>query len=189
MPDFEYLLCDLTQFSDKEIKGVVTLKTTLLILKHIFSEDLTDRLPGILELLSDLLNKRSGIEYLETILRYVASGSDQINAENIKSVVRKIAGGKGDEIMPTLAEQWIEQGIQQGMQQGIQQGMQQGIQQGLKEAIEDVIELKFGSRGLKFLPRIEQVNEQSILKAIKVIIKSSESLEEAEGLIGELING
>ena len=59
-------------------------------MKHIFSEDLGERLPEILKLLSNLVEKRSGLEYLETILRYAASGSDKIRREDIESAVRNV---------------------------------------------------------------------------------------------------
>ena len=125
MPGFEYLLYDLSEYSDEEIKGAVVLRVAFLLLKHIFSSDLPEKFPGILGLLKDLLNKRNGLEYLETVLRYVASGSDQIGSAEIEESVRQVFEGQGGDIMPTAAEQWIEQGIEQGMQQGIEQGMQQ----------------------------------------------------------------
>ena len=88
-----------------------------MLLKHIFSDDLSNRLPKILSLLKSLSDKQSGLEYLETILKYLASGTDKVGAEDIKNVVTKIFEDKGEHIMPTLAEQWTQQGIQQGIQQ------------------------------------------------------------------------
>jgi len=49
----------------------------------------------------------------ETVLRYVASGSDQIGRETIEESVKQVFEGQGGNIMPTIAEQWIEQGMQQ----------------------------------------------------------------------------
>ena len=92
------------------------MRVAFLLLKHIFSSDLPEKFPGILGLLKDLLNKRNGLEYLETVLRYVASGSDQIGSAEIEESVRQVFEGQGGDIMPTAAEQWIEQGMQQGMQ-------------------------------------------------------------------------
>ncbi len=77
-PGFQYLLCDLSRYSDEEIKGAVRLRAAFILLRHIFLEDLRERLPEIVKLLASLVDKRSGLEYLETVLRYVASGSDQI---------------------------------------------------------------------------------------------------------------
>ncbi len=52
---------------------------------HIFSDDLSNRLPEILSLLKSLSDKQSGLEYLETILKYLASGTDKVGAEDIKN--------------------------------------------------------------------------------------------------------
>ena len=57
-----------------------------MLLKHIFSDDLGNRLPEILSLLKNLSDKQSGLEYLETILKYLASGTDRVGAEEFKSV-------------------------------------------------------------------------------------------------------
>jgi len=113
VPDFEYLLCDLSEHSDEEIKGAVVLRVAFLLLKNVFSSDLPEKFPRILALLKDLLDKRNGLEYLETVLRYVASGSDQIGSEAIEESVKQVFEGQGGDIMPTAAEQWIEQGMQQ----------------------------------------------------------------------------
>ena len=56
VPDFEYLLYDLSEYSDEEIKGAVVLRVAFLLLKNIFSSDLPEKFPGILGLLKDLLN-------------------------------------------------------------------------------------------------------------------------------------
>ena len=117
VPSFEYFLCDLSEYSDEEIKGSVILRVAFLLLKHIFSSDLPEKFPGILDLLKHLLDKRSGLEYLETVLRYVASGSDQLSPEEIEEGLRQIFENQEGDIMPTAAEHWIEQGMRQGMQQ------------------------------------------------------------------------
>ncbi len=50
----------------------------------------------------DILNQRSGLEYFEMVLRYVASGADQIREEEIESGVKKNLREKGGHIMETL---------------------------------------------------------------------------------------
>lgn len=58
----------LSAYSDEAIRGMVTLRVALLVLKYIFRKDWEDRLPGILGLLRELTARRSGLEYLETVL-------------------------------------------------------------------------------------------------------------------------
>ena len=52
IPNFEYILYDLTRFEDKDIRGHVKLRIFLEILKYIFSEEeLPSKLKEIFELL------------------------------------------------------------------------------------------------------------------------------------------
>lgn len=106
IPDFEYLLWDASQYSDDEIRGKAILRTTLLLLKYIFRDDLQDRLPGILEFLRDLSEERTRLEYIETILRYIVSAApaDNITYEDIRAAVDEAIPNEGGQIMPTIAE-------------------------------------------------------------------------------------
>ena len=54
------------------------LKVALLLMKYVVREDLREKLPGILSILGELEDKRSGLEYLETILWYLAALSKDI---------------------------------------------------------------------------------------------------------------
>ena len=169
-PDFRYLLCDLRQYSDEEMKGAVTLKAAFLLMKHIFSKDLADRLPGILKLLRDLLNKRSGLQYLETLLRYVASGSDQIREDELERGVKEMLKEEGGVVMPTLAEQWVERGIQQGIQQGI-----------LEASRGDLIEVlvsRFGMVSQTLRRQLKAITDPDVFKSLLKIALTADSLDE-----------
>jgi len=119
LPNFRYHLCDLSGWADEELRGTVVLQSALLLMKHIFrGAELRVKLPAILGLLGDLTQKRTGLEYLETFLRYLASATDAVDADTLQQALATALPGKGDTIMPTLAEKWFEDGHQQGMQQG-----------------------------------------------------------------------
>jgi predicted transposase YdaD len=170
-PGFQYLLCDLSRYSDEEIKGAVRLKAAFILLRHIFLEDLRERLPEIIKLLESLVDKRSGLEYLETVLRYVASGSDQIKEEDLESAVREVLREKGGDIMPTVAEQWIEQ------------GMQQGVLQSAREAVIDILEARFEVVPEAIVNRLNEIYEPSLLKIFRRKAVKVMSLEEFEQII------
>ena len=173
MPNFCYLLCDLSHRSDEEIRGTVTLKAAFLLLKHIFSDDLSDRLPQILSLLKSLSDKQSGLEYLETILKYLASGTDKVGAEELKKVVTEILEDQGENIMPTIAEQWIEQGIQQDIQQGKLQSVREGILENLEARFEVV-----PRSVIKGIDAIEELSLLKILHKKSVVIGSMQQFKE-----------
>ncbi|MGA1825409.1 MAG: Rpn family recombination-promoting nuclease/putative transposase [bacterium] len=65
LPDFKYLLYDLSTYTDEEIKGNIKLKVFLYLFKHIFDDDLLTRLKDIFPLLKELsMEDRSGLDIL-----------------------------------------------------------------------------------------------------------------------------
>ncbi len=121
-PDFSYLLCDLSRHSDDEIKGTVLLRVGMLVMKHIFSDDLAERLPEILELLRELSDRRTGLEFLRTIVIYLAHGTDKIGKEELGKSVRSAFPERGGELMATVAEQWFQEGKTEGKTEGKAEG-------------------------------------------------------------------
>lgn len=139
-PAFNYLLVDLNQFDDVEIRGVVLTKITMLLMKHIMSDQLGETLVGFVQLLKQLADAETGLQYLELLLRYVSSANERITEDDLNQIIHLALGNKGDKIMTTLAEKWIQQGLQQGVQQGLQQGVQQGLQQGVQQGLQQGVQ-------------------------------------------------
>ena len=166
LPDFSYVLCDISGFRDEEIKGIITLKATLLLLKYILRDELRDRLPAILGLLRELISKKTGMEYLKTVLTYLVRGTDRVNEEDMRSAMEEVLPLTGGEIMPTIAEKWIEQGVQKGIQQGVQQGIQQGILQTSKESVIEALEVRFDAVTQSVLKRLEDIDDPNVLKML-----------------------
>jgi len=182
LPDFTYALCDISCVSDDEIKGIVILKSTLLLLKYILRDELRDQLPKILGLLGELTGKKTGMEYLETVLTYVSRGTDSVDEEDVRRAVKEAFPVIGGEIMPTLAEKWIKQGMQQGIQQGIQQGMQQGMQQGFLEALRgaliEVLEDRFETVSQTLRNKLKNIKDPDVLKSLHKKALKAASLED-----------
>jgi len=181
LPEYQYWLCDLSQYKDEELKGAVILRVALLVLKYIFSEDLRQQLPKIFTLLHDLSKRKSGLEYLEVILRYLNCATEKINEDDLKEAVSAVFP-EGGVIMSTIAQKWVEQGIQEGIQQGIQQGIQKGVRQGILDAIELGLEIKFGVEGLRELPEIRKIKDVDVLHAIREAIKTVKTINELRSI-------
>ncbi len=169
--DYRYWLCDLRQYSDEEIRGGAILRVGMLLLKYIFQEEMGERLGEILSLLRELMDRRSGLEYLETVLRYLSQGTDKMTAEDLRKVVEETFP-EGGEVMHTIAREWKEQGLQEGLQQGMRHGFLRAIELGLG--------LKFGSEGLRLYPAILKIEDVDVLDAISEGIKMASRLEEVE---------
>ncbi|HZS43714.1 MAG TPA: Rpn family recombination-promoting nuclease/putative transposase [Blastocatellia bacterium] len=125
VPRFEYVLVDLSKYDDARIIGEAKLRVTLLLLKYIFSARLGPRLADILKLYP--LPGQKGLEYLQTVLRYLSAASDKLDENDLRKALKKAYLERGEGIMPTLAEKWIKEGVDKGLQLGMQQGMQQGL--------------------------------------------------------------
>jgi hypothetical protein len=128
VPDFEYHLIDLSAFDETEIKGEVFLRVGLLLLKYIFSTGLLPRLPRILALLP--LPEQSAVEYLRTVLYYLAKGTGKVTESQFAGALNQAFPQEGEGIMQTMIDVWIQQGVEKGLQQGGQAGKQAGRQEG-----------------------------------------------------------
>jgi len=106
VPDFGFLLYDLSGYTDEEIRGEVLLRVSLLVLKYVFRKELSEKLGPILALLGDLAEKKNGIKYLEVLIRYLAEGMAALSKEDLLKAISEIP--RGDEVMPTIAQQWKE---------------------------------------------------------------------------------
>jgi len=128
VPTCEYHLVDLRAYPDEALRGAVILQVTLLTLKYIFRAELSERLPGILRLLRELEEGSSGLDFIRSLLRYLAqtAGTNRLDENTLREVVTQALTG-GDELMMTIAEQWVQEGWQKGQQAGRQEGRQEGL--------------------------------------------------------------
>jgi predicted transposase/invertase (TIGR01784 family) len=136
LPQFEYLLFDIPRMKDEQIGGDALLKALLMVLKYIKQRDPREKAARIATAFRELKDKRSDIEeILYTVLLYLYQ---TIKAEDQTQVQQEFERTlrEGAEIMPTLAEYYIQQGIEEGRKEGKQEGLQEGLQQGLQRGIQ-----------------------------------------------------
>ena len=76
-------------------------------------------MPGILGLLRELEQSSSGLDYVITLLRYLAqaASTERLNGDELRRVVTATLNS-GGELMMTIAEQWEQQGIEKGIPAG-----------------------------------------------------------------------
>jgi predicted transposase/invertase (TIGR01784 family) len=117
LPDFKFLLYDLTRYSDEEIKGAVLSKAALMLLKSVKNPDFIEHLPPIISLVSELVTQQSGLDIIRTILYYITETVDKIQPEELNRLIQENLKS-GADIMPTIAERWIQEGIEKGIEKG-----------------------------------------------------------------------
>ncbi|MEW6379208.1 MAG: Rpn family recombination-promoting nuclease/putative transposase [bacterium] len=187
IPDFSYLLCDLSAFGADQIKGRAVMRLFLILLKYIHDPELGRYLRELLpELLNDpFLSSQELRDTLTTIFRYIISVSDVVSVDEIKEIVETGLGKDKEDLIMTLAEQLIQQGMQQGMQQGIQQGMQQGEIKNAREAIVNVLETRFGLIPSSVRERLASISDQAALEDLLRKAVTVASVAEWESMIPE----
>jgi len=176
-PELRYLLCDLGRYSDEEIRGTAILQASLLVMKHIFHDDLGEALSRALELLANLCQSQTGLEAVEVMLRYVAMATDRVGPEEIRNALTAAFGPEGEDIMPTLAEKWIEEGMTKGLQQGLQQGVQEGRLEAARESVLEALEARFEPVPGDIVDRVRLAEDPAKLKILLRQAVRAESLD------------
>jgi predicted transposase/invertase (TIGR01784 family) len=140
VPDYEYLLYDLSNYSDDDIKGHVINQSIMLLLRDIQKKnlnDLTNTFIRVAIFLKDLENKQKGIEYFEIFLRYILGARPDITKEDYNKVMSKVETTypEGSEITMTLIEVFREEGRAEGIEKGIEKGMIEVARKAIREGM------------------------------------------------------
>jgi predicted transposase/invertase (TIGR01784 family) len=109
IPDFKSEVLDISHIPDEQIKGEILLRVHFLLQKYIFSPELFGKIHDIFEIFRALSSKNTAMEYIEVMLRYMTASVDSKRSDDLKVEIEKALKGGGD-IMPTIAEKWVEEG-------------------------------------------------------------------------------
>lgn len=117
LPGFEYLLTDLSFYTDEEIRNLyqtITVRISLLLMKNIFEEiKLWDKLPKIFSEINTILETDKGEKFLVSVFSYLYY-STKIDYQKITKTITSISK-KGGKITMTTATKLINEGIKEGM--------------------------------------------------------------------------
>ena len=178
IPDYEYLLYDISGYTDEEIKGGVINKIVLTTFRDIQTKDIsgvTESIYKMIEYLVELGDKQTGIEYFETLMKYIFSARVDLSKEVVIEIMNKIETTypEGSDLVMTLAEKFREEGKQEGKQEGIAIGE-------VKTLIKTTIRLltkKFGVLPEEVKEKISKLDADT-LEIIIVEIFEYESIED-----------
>lgn len=164
IPDYEYLLYDISRYTDEQIKGEIKLRIMLTVFRDIFTKDdigLRETVLRATEYLAELEDKQSGIEYFETMMRYIFSARSNLNKDVADEMMSKIETTypEGSEVVMTLAERFREEGIVKGLEKVVRKSIIKGL------TTEDIIEIT----GLK-KEAIEEIRKKMLYESKEDII-------------------
>ena len=173
VPEFRYLLNDLSTYSDEELKQSAEVGVALLVLKHIFRPDLRARLPEVLRLWYTMHQQEHALGYLEAVLRYIVFAGKEISEADVRQVLEEVALEQ-ETVMGTIAQELLERGERSGLQQGLQQGLRQGLLTGIQLGLK----LKFGLAGAALMTEIVQIENVALLQTISSVIELADTPEQ-----------
>ena len=179
IPDFEYLLYDISKYKDEDIKGIAYLQSYITIIRDIFvdGKDFLESLFRAIEYLKELENQEDAIGYLNVMLRYVFSAKKEMSKKDYKEIVKKIETtySEGSEVVMTLADIFREEGLEKGMEKGIGIGEKRTL---LKTNIK-LLTKKFGPLTAEVKAKLEKLDKDT-LEIITDSILEIESLKDIE---------
>jgi len=136
----------------------------LLLLKHIRDPDLRQKLPDIFALMRILMEKESGLQWLEVVIRYLASVKDEddLSVKQIKEIAEQAISKDMGEYIMTLAEKLRNEGETRGYRQAIELG----------------ITLKFPGDIDTVMPKVNKIDDLDTLVEITKTIKTAKDISE-----------
>ena len=149
LPDFKFKVINLHNYDESQIKGIVYLQVSLLVMKYFFSEELINKLPEILSLLADLIQQKTTIDFLSILLEYIGT-NQRCDEEFLKKSLDIAFENKGEQIMYSLADKLVEK----------YSLADKWIDKGKKEGKAELISFLFEERFGKIPPQIQkQINQ------------------------------
>ena len=123
IPNYKYMVYDISRYTDDEIKGNAYLRIMLTLLRDIFTKDDNEFYKSFLkaiEYIKELEDKQSGIEYFETMIRYIFSARKDLTKEAVNKLQKELKNNysEGSDLVMTLAEILRKEGIEEGIEVG-----------------------------------------------------------------------
>jgi Putative transposase, YhgA-like/Domain of unknown function (DUF4351) len=141
---FAYLLSDLSEISDEELREGA-MRTTLVKLvamcfKHARTRaDFVDIFGRWIDIVRDVARAPNGLEALAQVIRYILEVNEHVGPDALRTLLEREIGPETKDVIVTAGQQLIEQGRQQGMEQGRQEGMEQGRQEGIQRGFQELL--------------------------------------------------
>ena len=153
IPHFSYILCDLVEKPEKDIKGIAPLQIMLRIFKFARTPGFEKNLEVIFsELGKDILDDNL-VDIIQIITRYILSIS-QIETESLSQIMEKNLSHKGGQAMLTTAKK-LEL-----------KGRKEGKKETLTKTIHRILQKRFGNIPENIQEKLSKVQDIDSLECI-----------------------
>ena len=146
----EYLLHDLSELTDEELRGramTAVAKLVTMCFKHARTHPNFLALFGRwMDVVRQVFEAPNGLSALAQVLCYILQVNKDVTREELQALLVREIGPETEGVIVTTGQQLIEQGIERGIKQGIEQGIEQGHQRGVQATLLKLLRLRFGSQ-------------------------------------------
>jgi len=133
VPDYEYPLYDLLDYSVDEMKGSARLRIMTIAFEHVFQRERAnlsgrDVILKAGEYLRKLEDQQEAMDCFLTFKDYLVNEGETMTSEEMQSIAKELKGiySKGSEIIMSTAEKIREEGMLEGMTKGRLEGNIEG---------------------------------------------------------------
>lgn len=177
-----YHLIDLTQVSDEELRQLMWFGTMGLVMKHIHDPNIIPFFQSIINVLKEL-EKHNEIEYLYTVITYVAVRGKIPDKDEFLNTVKQLESIDKEKIMPTLVDhlqpelldlarkQFFKQGFEKASEElrpkFIQEGHKKGRHEGqYEERIKIAKNMLSEGMNIKVISLVTHLSEKEIKELV-----------------------
>ena len=185
VPDFDYELLNCAAIPDQRLEGDQPVGGVMMVYKHAFDEDFGQHLGRWLELIRDLVRAKTVGEQAFAMLKYIGHLCDNVDGEEFRQRVIEAYEEKGEEIMSSVADQWIERGKEIGRKEGLEKGMEKGEHRGKRDAVLGVIEERFDQVPTAVTDLVSEVTDEGKLDAMLSAAVRAQTVEQLGRMLRE----
>jgi len=158
LPNFQYELINIANYADNEFKGYIILKVALMAMKHYFMDDFEEKVPEMLNLLFDLVyHRNSETGFLMVLLRYIGTNKNY-DKDWLKANLVKVYKEKGEKIMNSFVDIWINEGKEEGIKEGKKEG--------IIEVIIDTLNIRFRNVSQSIINLLHEIQDNNTLRTL-----------------------
>jgi predicted transposase/invertase (TIGR01784 family) len=182
--EFEYLLIDLSRIPDQLLRDRLELEVSLSLLRHIHDDHFLDFFQHIVGLLAELRTRKTGLEYIETILRYIYYSRGAEEWDDLVEMLHHTDPVIEEVAVTTIAEHHFNKGKLAGLEQGMTQGMLSEAHGVLLELLEE----QFGVIPSGLAEKIRQIQNPDTLRMLRRQRKTCHTLDEFNHLVEKALH-